>query len=131
MRIQAKYILPILIPLLVLILPASAFPFDTLTVMQQRAIALFLLAALCWVLEPIPIYATSVVVIVLELLFLSDKGLIWFRSDAGSTQFGELLQYNTIMATFASPIIMLFLGDFSWPWRRPNTGLISTSRACC
>ncbi|WP_163391671.1 SLC13 family permease [Enterovibrio norvegicus] len=112
MRIQAKYLLPLLIPLLVLVLPASAFPFESMTVMQQRAIALFLLAALCWVLEPIPIYATSVVVIVLELLFLSDKGLIWFRRDAGSPEFGGLLSYSDIMATFASPIIMLFLGGF-------------------
>ncbi|OEE59166.1 dihydroorotate dehydrogenase [Enterovibrio norvegicus FF-454] len=112
MRVQAKYILPILIPLVVMLLPASVFPFETLTVMQQRAIALFLLAALCWVLEPIPIYATSVLVIVLELLFLSDKGLIWFRADAGTPEFGGLLHYSDIMATFASPIIMLFLGGF-------------------
>ncbi|MBV7299256.1 SLC13 family permease [Enterovibrio paralichthyis] len=112
MRIQAKYLLPVLIPLIVVLLPASVFPFETLTVMQQRAIALFLLAALCWVLEPIPIYATSVVVIVLELLFLSDKGLIWFRADAGTPAFGESLHYTSIMATFASPIIMLFLGGF-------------------
>ncbi|WP_028024157.1 SLC13 family permease [Enterovibrio calviensis] len=112
MRVQAKYILPILIPLVVMLLPVSAFPFETLTVMQQRAIALFLMAALCWVLEPIPIYATSVLVIVLELLFLSDKGLIWFRADAGTPEFGGLLHYSDIMATFASPIIMLFLGGF-------------------
>lgn len=112
MRIQAKYYLPILIPLVVILLPASFFPFAALTVMQQRAIALFLLAALCWVLEPIPIYATSVLVIVLELLFLSDQGLIWFRQDAGAPEFGNLLHYSDIMATFASPIIMLFLGGF-------------------
>ncbi|MDD1782766.1 SLC13 family permease [Enterovibrio sp. ZSDZ35] len=112
MRIQAKYILPILVPLVVLLLPASAFPFETITVMQQRAIALFLLAALCWVLEPMPIYATSVVVIVLELLFLSDKGIIWFRTDANTPEFGNLLHYTDIMSTFASPIIMLFLGGF-------------------
>lgn len=107
-----RYILPIVIPLLILMLPASAFPFETLTVMQQRVIAVFILAALCWVLEPIPIYATSMVVIVLELLFLSDKGIIFFRGDAGQPQFGELLSYKDIMATMASPIIMLFLGGF-------------------
>lgn len=112
MRIEMKYILPLLIPLIILLLPASAFPFETLSVMQQRAIALFLLAALCWVLEPIPIYATSVVVIVLELLFLSDKGILWFREDAGSKEFGDLIIYTDIMSTFASPIIMLFLGGF-------------------
>ncbi|MGF1713963.1 SLC13 family permease [Photobacterium chitinilyticum] len=112
MRQYIRYIVPILIPLLILILPASAFPVEGLTVIQQRVIAIFLLAALCWVLEPIPIYATSVVIIVLELLLLSNKGLYLFRAGEGQAYFGELLTYSDIMATFASPIIMLFLGGF-------------------
>lgn len=107
-----KYILPIFIPLIILLLPTSSFPFDGLTVIQQRSIAIFLLAALCWVLEPIPIYATSVLIIVLELLMLSDKGFILFRLAEDQPGFGELLPYQNIMATFASPIIMLFLGGF-------------------
>ncbi|GAA5215568.1 SLC13 family permease [Corallincola platygyrae] len=93
-------------------LPLTAFPIDGMTVIEQRVIAIFLLAALCWVLEPFPIYATSVLVIVVELLLVSDKGLIFLRSDAGSEHFGELVSYKAIMATMASPIIMLFLGGF-------------------
>jgi sodium-dependent dicarboxylate transporter 2/3/5 len=112
MRQYMKYIIPILIPLIILLLPASAFPVEGLTIIQQRVIAIFLLAALCWVLEPIPIYATSVVIIVLELLLLSDKGLYLFRQDEGQAHFGELLVSSDIMATFSSPIIMLFLGGF-------------------
>ncbi|XPP90527.1 SLC13 family permease [Photobacterium leiognathi subsp. mandapamensis] len=112
MRQSLRYIIPILLPLIVLLLPASFFPVEGLTVIQQRVIAIFLLAALCWVLEPIPIYATSVVIIVLELLLLSNKGLYLFRMDHDQPHFGELLDYNAIMATFASPIIMLFLGGF-------------------
>lgn len=112
MRQYLKYIIPILIPAIILLLPLSAFPFEGMTLVQQRVIAIFLLAALCWVFEPIPIYATSVVIIVLELLLVSNKGLYLFRVGEGSTQFGKLLSYNEIMATFASPIIMLFLGGF-------------------
>ncbi|ABV37811.1 transporter, divalent anion:sodium symporter family [Shewanella sediminis HAW-EB3] len=112
MRQYLKYIIPILIPLIVLSLPTHFFPFDGLTIIQQRVIAIFLLAALCWVMEPIPIYATSVVIIVLELLLLSDKSFILFRLGSDQSNFGELLKYNEIMATFASPIIMLFLGGF-------------------
>ncbi|MGF1679955.1 SLC13 family permease [Photobacterium minamisatsumaniensis] len=112
MRPYLRYIIPVLVPLLILLLPASAFPVEGLTVIQQRVIAIFLLAALCWVMEPIPIYATSVVIIVLELLLLSDKGLYLFRSGEGQAHFGELLKHSDIMATFASPIIMLFLGGF-------------------
>jgi sodium-dependent dicarboxylate transporter 2/3/5 len=112
MRQYSKYIIPLVIPLIILLLPLSAFPFEGMTIIQQRVIAIFLLAALCWVFEPIPIYATSVVIIVLELLLLSNKGLIFLRSEAGEAHFGQLLSYKDIMATFASPIIMLFLGGF-------------------
>ncbi|EOB6677148.1 SLC13 family permease [Vibrio vulnificus] len=112
MRPYLKFIIPIIIPLIVLLLPLSAFTFEAMTIVQQRVIAIFLLAALCWVFEPIPIYATSVVIIVLELLLVSDKGLYLFRLNEGSETFGQLLSYSEIMATFASPIIMLFLGGF-------------------
>ncbi|MEZ8823881.1 DASS family sodium-coupled anion symporter [Vibrio amylolyticus] len=112
MRQYLKYIIPIVIPLIILMLPLSAFPFEGLTIIQQRVIAIFLLAALCWVFEPIPIYATSVVIIVLLLLMVSNKGVFFFRLDEGQAHFGELLQYQEIMATFSSPIIMLFLGGF-------------------
>lgn len=111
-RPYLKFIIPIAIPLLILLMPLSAFPFDGLTIIQQRVIAIFLLAALLWVFEPIPIYATSVVIIVLELLMLSNKGLILFRLNESQPEFGQLLKYTDIMATFASPIIMLFLGGF-------------------
>ncbi|HDI3225549.1 TPA: SLC13 family permease [Vibrio cholerae] len=112
MRPYLKYIIPLLIPMLVLMLPATAFPFEGLTVIQQRVIAIFLLAALLWVFEPIPIYSTSVVIIVLEVLMLSDKGFILFRLGEGTSEFGVLLKSTEIMATFANPIIMLFLGGF-------------------
>lgn len=112
MRPYLKYIIPLLIPILVLMLPATAFPFEELTVIQQRVIAIFLLAALLWVFEPIPIYSTSVVIIVLEVLMLSDKGFILFWLGEGTSEFGALLKSTEIMATFANPIIMLFLGGF-------------------
>lgn len=112
MKKYLKYIIPIVIPLIVLLLPLSAFPFEGVTIVQQRVMAIFLLAALCWVFEPIPIYATSVVIIVLELLLVSNKGIYLFRMNESQPHFGELLKYNEIMATFASPIIMLFLGGF-------------------
>jgi len=106
-----KYILPILLPLIVLLLPADSFALDDLTLVEQRVIAIFVMAALCWVLEPIPIYATSVLIIVLELLLISDHGL-WFATNSDPEQQGQLLSQSVIMATFASPIIMLFLGGF-------------------
>ncbi|PKH03025.1 dihydroorotate dehydrogenase [Psychromonas sp. MB-3u-54] len=105
-----KYLLPVIIPLIILLLPSDSFGIVGLTLIEQRVIAIFALAALCWVLEPIPIFATSVVIIVSELLLISDKGLWFFKTP--SPDLGHLIDYQTIMATFASPIIMLFLGGF-------------------
>lgn len=112
MQRYLKYILPIFIPLLVLFLPLSAFPFEGMTIVQQRIAAIFIFATLSWVLEPIPIYATSVAIIALELFLVSDKAIIFFRDGEGTEQYGVVMSHVDIMATFASPIIMLFLGGF-------------------
>lgn len=95
--------------MLILSLPLSIFP-DAFTVVQQRVVVLFLFAALFWILEPVPIYATSMLIIVLELLLISDSGLTWLRSDA--VNYGREISHREIMATLASPVIMLFLGGF-------------------
>ncbi|CAK7036136.1 MAG: Sodium-dependent dicarboxylate transporter SdcS [Desulfovibrio sp.] len=104
--------LPVAFFFLILFLPTSAFQMPGLTVIEQRVIAIFVLAAFCWVLEPIPIFATSVLIIAAELVMLSDKGLFLFTNGKGTEGFGTLLSYQELMATFASPIIMLFLGGF-------------------
>jgi solute carrier family 13 (sodium-dependent dicarboxylate transporter), member 2/3/5 len=64
------------------------------------------------VLEPIPIYATSLLIIALQLVLISDKGFILFREGGQPEILGTLLNHREIMAAFASPIIMLFLGGF-------------------
>ncbi|MFN7406075.1 MAG: SLC13 family permease [Cyclobacteriaceae bacterium] len=106
---SVRLVLALMIPILVLSLPLSIFP-DAFTVVQQRVVALFLFAALFWILEPVPIYATSMLIIVLELLLISDSSLMWLRSEA--INYGREISHREIMATLASPVIMLFLGGF-------------------
>jgi len=108
-----KLCIALLIPLIVLLIPREAIPIDGLTITMHRVLAIFALALCLWVLEPIPIFATSVVVIVLELLVISDKSIKWLMPGDGAAEgFGEVLGYKSIMATMADPIIMLFLGGF-------------------
>lgn len=107
-----KLLVSILVPLVILLIPVESFGIAGLDIIQQRVIALFFLAALMWILEPIPIYATSLIIIVLELITISTSGFGPLIGDAGTASFGELIRYQDIMATFASPIIMLFLGGF-------------------
>ncbi len=65
-----------LIPVGVLLLPIDIIPIDELTLVQHRLLAIFLLAALLWVLEPVPVFATSILIIALLLIMISDKGYI-------------------------------------------------------
>lgn len=106
-----KLFVSIVIPLLLLILPASAFGIEGLTVIQHRVIVLFSLAALFWILEPIPIFATSILLITLELIMISDSSFLPFQGEANAT-FGQPMSYHEIMDTFASPVVLLFLGGF-------------------
>ncbi len=73
--------------LIVLIVSLSMFavPFETfgldLNIIQTGVIALFTMAALMWILEPIPIWSTSVLVIALSLLCLSNRAFPFFKPD--------------------------------------------------
>ncbi len=106
----SRIILLLLIPVAILLLPAGIIPIDGLTELQKRVVALFFFAAAFWIFEPIPIYATSILIIILELILISDSGLVYLRGEGEA--FGTLLSYREIMATFASPVILLFLGGF-------------------
>ena len=97
--------LTLVVVLLMWFLPASFFGIEGLTVVQQRTIAIFCYAALMWMFEIIPAWATSVTTIVFLLIAVSNKGL------ANETM-GSLVNYKDLMASFADPIIMLFLGGF-------------------
>lgn len=107
-----KLLISILIPVLILLLPTSSFGIEGLTIVEHRVIAIFVFAALFWILEPIPIYATSLMIIFLELVMISTKGLNLFVKTGNPESLGTLIDYHDIMSTFASPIIILFLGGF-------------------
>ncbi|MCC4237751.1 SLC13 family permease [Vibrio anguillarum] len=102
-----------LLPIGVLLMPIDAIPINDLTLIQHRLLAIFLLAALLWVLEPVPVFATSILIIALELVMISDKGLHLFRSPPAGHDIGELMKYTDIFSAFSSPIIILFMGGFA------------------
>lgn len=101
------------IPIAVLFMPIDMIPIDDLTLIQHRLLAIFLLAALLWVLEPVPVFATSILIIALELVMISNKGLHLFRAPPEGHDLGELINYTDIFSAFSSPIIILFMGGFA------------------
>jgi len=63
----------------------------------RRAAAIFVIAAIFWACEIIPLYATSLLVVVLEIGLLAG-------ADAKA--------YGVYIRPFANPVIILFLGGF-------------------
>ena len=110
----------ILATLLIWNLPSTSFGIEGLTVVQQRIIAIFAFATLAWVLEVVPAWATSVAVIGLLLIFTSDSGFILMCDP---DKVGTLLSYKSVMATFADPVIMLFIGGFILAIAAGKTGI--------
>ena len=101
-------------------MPADWYGIQNLTVVQQRIIAIFAFATLMWIMEIVSSWATSVAVIGMMLLFTSDSGIKWMCNPE---QVGELLSYKGVMATFADPVIMLFIGGFILAIAATKTGL--------
>lgn len=99
--------------LLVISIPSAWIPLAGLDIVQHRLLAIFVLAALMWVLEPVPVFATSLLIISLLLVMLSDQGLSFLIAPIALEKAAELLNYKQIFTAFSSPIIILFLGGFS------------------
>ena len=112
-KFNVKYcvLLPIVLIVTIFLwaVPVSFYGIEDLTIVQQRVIALFTFAALMWIFEIIPNWTTSILVIVLSLLTVSDKGLGFLCYPEA----GRLIPYANIMAAFADPVVMLFLGGFT------------------
>lgn len=116
--IQAAIV--IIVTLLLWNVPTSFFGIDGLTVVHQRIIAIFAFATLMWVMEVAASWATSVAIIGMLLLFTSNSGIKWMCNP---DEVGTLLNYKSVMATFADPVIMLFIGGFTLAIAAGKTGL--------
>lgn len=108
-----KFVIASILAIVALFLPYESLGFDAaspmgvLNPLEIRVIGVFVMAALFWILQPFPIWSTSMLVIVLMIITMSDSSLSVFRVD-GVT----MISHKSVMATFANPIIMLFLGGF-------------------
>lgn len=103
-------------------LPDAFFGIDDLTVVEHRVIALFVFGALMWILEPIPIWTTSIALIVMMIVTVSDSMFLPLK-DLDNPLFGHLISHRSIMASFADPIIMLFMGGFALAIGATKVGL--------
>lgn len=70
----------------------------------ERMLAIFLMAIVLFVTEAIPLVATAVLIIFLEVLMLTEQALVPLAEPAASSR--------EFWATLADPVIILFLGGF-------------------
>ena len=110
-----------LLTLVVWNLPIDSFGIEGLTVVQQRVIAIFVMAVMLWLTEAIPSWATSVTIIFVLLFCVSDSAFNFLQGSEG--EYGELLDYQGVMACFADPTIILFLGGFILAIAATKSGL--------
>jgi len=115
------FLVTALLTVLVWNLPIDCFGIDGLTVVQQRVIAIFVMAVMLWLTEAIPAWATSVVIIFVLLFGVSDSAFNIMQGSEG--EYGNLLEYQGIMACFADPTIILFLGGFVMAIAATKSGL--------
>ncbi len=71
----------------------------------RRVFGIFLMAVVLWITEAIPLHATAAVIILLEILFISDQSPLPQSGDSPAP-------HKLFFETLASPILMLFLGGF-------------------
>ena len=69
---------------------------------------IFVLAGLLWVTEALPLFATAIMIIALEIIFLANPGE-W--AGFGFTS-GNPPDYQEFLSPLANPIIVLFFGGF-------------------
>ena len=113
--------------LAIAMLPNEVFGIEGLTDIQQRVIAIFLWAACMWIVEAVPAWTTSLLIIVIMLLTISDSGI---SPLVNGYEKSELLSYKVIMNTFANPTVMLFMGGFILALVASKSGIdISMARA--
>ena len=116
----AKALIVAIVTLFLWNVPASFYGIEGLTVIQQRIIAIFAFATLMWVMEVVSSWATSLGIIVLMLLCTSDSGIKFMMTG---DNVGTPLSHKSIMASFADPVIMLFIGGFVLAIAAAKTGL--------
>lgn len=113
-NVKQVALLPLIlaVTLVLWFVPSGFYGIEGLTVVEQRTIAIFVFTALMWMFEVIPTWTTSVLSIVIMLLTISDSSIWFMKESYDAAEMGTFVSYKSILATFADPVIMLFLGGF-------------------
>ena len=96
----------------ILFIPSEVYGLPGISLVERRMVAIFVTAAILWLSEAVPTWCTSVLIIMVMLLTVSDSSLWMFQAQPEVGELGKLISYKSILACFADPIIILFIGGF-------------------
>lgn len=83
-----------------------------LSLIERRMIAITVFSVILWVTEVFPLWVTSVGVIMLMLLFVSDSSFLFLNEGYTTEALGHTIPYEKILASLADPSVTLILGAF-------------------
>jgi len=72
----------------------------------HRVFSVFLMAIVLWITEAIPLHATAALIILFQILLVSDRAILETPSGFSPPA------YSTFYHALAHPVLMLFLGGF-------------------
>jgi sodium-dependent dicarboxylate transporter 2/3/5 len=104
-----KIALAAIVFLVLWFIPTAAIGLPNISIVEHRVIAIFALALILWFTEAIPSWTTSMLIVVIMLLTCTDSSFSFLREGEN---LGKLLSHKAVMAAFADPTIMLFMGGF-------------------
>ena len=117
-----------LIPAIIIwLLPLSIFGTE-FVVTEQRMLAIFIMAALMWILEPVPAWVTSTFSILVMLFTVSTGGIGPLVEGIDEK---HIVSYQSLLGSYADPIIILFLGGFVIFSSNPCTVFCRMCVPCC
>ena len=91
---------------------------DEVNELARRTAAIFVVAAIFWATEVIPLFATSLLIVAFEIFFLAHRGGLadvlppHSAFPVGPDGTPIQLRFSIFLEPFASDIIILFLGGF-------------------
>jgi sodium-dependent dicarboxylate transporter 2/3/5 len=101
----------ILCALAAIVATALIFAFTDLPQEQVYMTGIFLLAALLWLSQAVPLFATSIIIIGLMVVFLANPGGWAGFGFEGGADAGQP-SYREVLGIIGSPILVLFFGGF-------------------
>ena len=118
-----KLAIAIVVSLVLWCLPIEIFGVEGLTVIEQRLISIFIFATFMWVFEAVPAWTTSVLIVVLLLLTVSDSSLWFFVQGIPAEELGKAVDLF-----WRLPLLRV---DWMCCWHVLCYGLSVLSRATC